>query len=244
MIIKGNAAEEEEDKKDDTENGNTGTDNTGTDNTGKDDTGKDDTGKDNTGKDNAVTGDTGTDNTVKNPIIVKLENVALSGTNFTFNGMAQQPYVVAKDAQGRQISSADYTVTYHNNRDVGQATVTIAFKNNYAGTLVKTFTILPKGTSITKVTSKKKGIALRWKKQASQTTGYEIQYSTNSRFKGMDVRTVKIKKNKTVSKTISKLKAKKKYFISIRTYKTVNVNGKKTNFYSGWSGVKKATTRK
>lgn len=68
--------------------------------------------------------------------------------------------------------------------------------------------------------------------KATQTTGYQLQYSTSSKFKG--VKTVTVSKNKTTSKKISKLKAKKKYYVRIRTYKTVD--GKK--YYSAWSSVK------
>ena len=40
------------------------------------------------------------------------------------------------------------------------------------------------------------------------------------------------------SKTISKLEAKKKYYIRIRTYKKLKVNGKSYNIYSSWSKIK------
>ena len=46
--------------------------------------------------------------------------------------------------------------------------------------------------------------------------------------------TVTVSKNKTLSKTISKLKSKKKYYVRIRTYKTVG----KTKYYSAWSKAK------
>jgi len=50
---------------------------------------------------------------------------------------------------------------------------------------------------------------------------------------------VKVKKNKTTSSTVKKLKAKKKYYVRIRTYK--KVNGK--TYYSGWSKVKNVKTK-
>ena len=46
------------------------------------------------------------------------------------------------------------------------------------------------------------------KKQATQTTGYEVQYSTASNFKKGN-KTVTVSKNKTTSKSVSKLSAKK-----------------------------------
>ena len=73
--------------------------------------------------------------------------------------------------------------------------------------------------------------------KATQTTGYQLQYSTSSKFKG--AKTVTITKNKTTSKKISKLKAKKKYYVRVRTYKTVG----KTKYYSSWSKVKSVKTK-
>ena len=80
---------------------------------------------------------------------------------------------------------------------------------------------------------------VKWKKKTTQVTGYQIQYSTDKNFKKGN-KTVTVSKNKTTSKTISKLKAKKKYYVRVRTYKTVN--GKK--YYSGWTKAKTVTTKK
>ena len=52
-------------------------------------------------------------------------------------------------------------------------------------------------------------------------------------------KTATVKKQKTTKVTIKKLKAKKKYYVRIRTYKTVN--GKKV--YSSWSKVKSVKTK-
>ena len=49
-----------------------------------------------------------------------------------------------------------------------------------------------------------------------------------------------IKKNTVTKLTVKKLKAKKKYYIRIRTYKTVK--GKK--YCSSWSAVKTVKTKK
>ena len=137
-------------------------------------------------------------------------------------------------------------VTYLNNdkKKVGEYKVTAHFEvdtKNYNPVSDKTatLTIIPKGTSISKLKAGKKQFKATWKKQKTQTTGYEIQYSTNSKFKSGNKK-VKIKKNKTTSTTVKKLKGKKKYYVRIRTYKTVN--GKK--IYSDWSKSKKVTTKK
>lgn len=83
-------------------------------------------------------------------------------------------------------------------------------------------------TSITSLSAKDNGFKIKWKKK-SGITGYQIQYSTNSKFKKGN-KSIKIKNAKTISKKITKLKAAKKYYVRIRTYK-----GKK---YSKWSKKK------
>jgi len=89
-------------------------------------------------------------------------------------------------------------------------------------------------TTITSVKAQSKAFTVKWKKK-SGITGYQIQYSTNSKFKKGN-KSIKIKNAKTISKKITKLKAAKKYYVRIRTYK-----GKK---YSKWSKVKSIKTTK
>ena len=89
-------------------------------------------------------------------------------------------------------------------------------------------------TTITSVKAQSKAFTFKWKKKSS-ITGYQIQYSTNSKFKKGN-KSIKIKSAKTVSKKITKLKVAKKYYVRIRTYK-----GKK---YSKWSKVKSIKTTK
>ena len=89
-------------------------------------------------------------------------------------------------------------------------------------------------TTITSIKAQSKAFTVKWKKK-SGITGYQIQYSTNSKFK-KENKSIKIKSAKTGSKKITKLKAAKKYYVRIRTYK-----GKK---YSKWSKVKSIKTTK
>ena len=77
-------------------------------------------------------------------------------------------------------------------------------------------------------------VTVKWKKK-SKITGYQIQYSTDSKFK-KNKKSIKLKKAKTTSKKVSNLKVAKKYYVRIRTYK-----GKK---YSKWSKVKSIKTPK
>ncbi len=178
-----------------------------------------------------------------NTAIAKIKSVKLSKKKFTYNGKAQKPTVTVKDSNGKTLKQGtDYTVKYSSGRkNVGQYTVTVKFKGNYSGTKTLTFTIVPKGTSVSKLTAGKKQFSVKWKKQATQTSGYEIQYSTSSKMK--NAKTVTIKKTGTTSTTVKKLKSGKKYYVRVRTYKTVKINGKSVKLYSSWSSIKNIKTK-
>ena len=106
----------------------------------------------------------------------------------------------------------------------------------FCNTTVMAATKIP-STSISSIKVKNEAITVKWKKK-SGITGYQIQYSTNSKFKKNNKK-IKIKNAKTVSKKITKLKASKKYYVRIRTYKIVN----KKTYYSSWSKKKNVTTK-
>lgn len=131
----------------------------------------------------------------------------------------------------------NYTISYSNNKKVGTAKVTIKGKGTYGGVITKTFKINPAKQKIKSLKAKSKGFTVNWA-QKDSGTGYEIQYSTNSSFKGATKKTVKNKK--TSKATYSKLKAKKKYYVRVRTY--TDVNG--TRYYGSWSAAKSVTTKK
>lgn len=124
---------------------------------------------------------------------------------------------------------------------VGKATITItsASTSSYEkASKTVTVTVNPAGVKLTSVTNKSgKKMKVYWKKN-TKVTGYQIQYSTSSKFKS--AKTVTVKGYKYTSKTISKLTKKKKYYVRVRTYKTVS----SAKYYSGWSGVKSVTIKK
>ena len=165
----------------------------------------------------------------------------LSKSSFTYNGKVQKPSVTIKDSEGYTIDSSNYKLSYSNSssKKVGEYTVKVTFKGDkYEGSKTLTYNIAPKGTSLSKLTAAKKAFKATWKAQKTETTGYEIQYSTDKNFKKGN-KSSKIGKNKTTSTTIKKLKAKKKYYARIRTYKKVG----KTTIYSSWSKSKNIKTK-
>lgn len=166
------------------------------------------------------------------------KTVTLSKTSYTYNGKAQKPSVSVKDASGKKIASSNYKVTYASGcKNVGSYTVKITFRGNYTGTIYQKFTINPKGSTISSLSARSGAFTVKWKKQFVQTTGYQIQYSVRSSFK--NAKTVTVLSAKTVSRTISRLGKKKKYYVRIRTYKTSG----KTKYYSAWSKAKSVKTK-
>ena len=134
-------------------------------------------------------------------------------------------------------NGTDYTVSYSNNKKIGTATVKIAGKGSYTGTVTKTFKINPAKQEIQKLTAKSKAFFVDWAQKGS-ATGYEIQYATNSKF--TSAKKVTITNNKTDKTTVSKLSGKKKYYVRVRSYTTV----KGTKYYGAWSASKSVTTKK
>ncbi len=103
---------------------------------------------------------------------------------------------------------------------------------------ITAFAVALPTVGISSLSVKENTVTVKWKKK-SKIMGYQIQYSTDSKFK-KNKKSIKIKKAKTTSKKISNLKESKKYYFRIRTYKSSN---KKTR-YSKWSKVKSVKTRK
>jgi len=182
--------------------------------------------------------------TLSTTVIPKASSIKLKATSLTYNGKVRTPKVIVKDRTGKTlVKNTDYTVSYAKGRKyVGKYAVKITFKGKYSGTKTLYFTIKPKATSISSLKAGSKKFTVKWKKQATQTTGYQVQYSVSSKFS--KAKTVTVGKNKTVSKKISKLSGKKKYYVRVRTYKTVKINGKSIRIYSGWSKAKTVTTKK
>ena len=182
--------------------------------------------------------------TLSTTVIPKASSIKLKATSLTYNGKVRTPKVIVKDRTGKTlVKNTDYTVSYAKGRKyVGKYAVKITFKGKYSGTKTIYFTIKPKATSISSLKAGSKKFTVKWKKQATQTTGYQVQYSASSKFS--KAKTVTVGKNTTVSKKISKLSGKKKYYVRVRTYKTVKINGKSIRIYSGWSKAKTVTTKK
>ncbi len=175
--------------------------------------------------------------------IAKISSVKLSATSYTYDGKVKKPTVTVKDSNGNKLKNGtDYTVKYSSGRkNVGKYTVTVTFKGSYSGTKKLTFKINPKGTSVSKLTAGKGKFTATWKKQSTQVSGYQIQYSTSSKMTNAKTKTYS-GASKT-SASVSGLKSAKTYYVRVRTYKNVTIDGKTVKLYSSWSSVKSVKTK-
>ena len=180
----------------------------------------------------------------KTPVSIKDAKVVLEEKSLTYNGKVRKPYI--KTIGGRLLTEGvDYTVKFSkaSPKNVGSYTVTIKGKGDYKGTTKVTYKIRPRGTGIKGLKKAKKAVTVTWSRQSkkmskSRITGYQIQLATDKAFT-KNKRTVTVKGYKNTSRKITKLKAGKKYYVRVRTYKKL----KSGKYYSKWSKVKTVKTR-
>lgn len=119
-------------------------------------------------------------------------------------------------------------------KGTGKATITVTAKaTSKYSKCVKKITVygVPKKPEMKKLTAGKKKFTVQWKKD-KKADGYQVQYSTDKKFK-KNVKSVNVSKKNTKT-TVKKLKKGKTYRVRVRSYK--KINGKK--YYSGWGKVK------
>lgn len=164
----------------------------------------------------------------------KPKSVTLSNTSYVYNGYRKAPTVYIKNEDGKYLKKGtDYKVIYQSGRVyVGKYYVQVKYINKYAkyGTKKLYFIIKPKATSIYKIKPSKGKFTVTINKMKTQTSGYQVIYSKNSKF--TSAKTYKIKN--TYNKVTLKGTSKKKYYVKVRTYKVVKGN----TYYSNWSKVK------
>lgn len=173
--------------------------------------------------------------------IYAANKINLSATQYIYNGSVKKPSVSVIGADNKPIDASNYTVTYPSGcKNVGVYTVTVTFKGSYySGSKNLKFTIVPKGTTISGVTAGKKKLTVKVKKQATQTTGYEVWVATDKKFT-KNVKKKSTTKNSATKLAFTSLKGKTSYYIRVRTYKIVN----KVKYYSGWTVYKKTVKTK
>lgn len=140
---------------------------------------------------------------------------------------------LSQDWVGGSTGSQYFEVTANLNKGNYYFTIDGASGQGVNYTLKSTYKEFP-ATSVKKLTNKAtKKLKVTWTKKTT-VSGYQIQIATNAKFT-KNKKTYTVTKATTTSKTISKLKKSKKYYVRIRTY-TTTLNG--TKAYSKWSTAK------
>lgn len=160
-------------------------------------------------------------------------------STFTYNGRNQAPKVtVAKLNLVPMTEGRDYRVNYPaSSKYVGTYETSVAGLGAFSGVKKLKYRILPQKTGITKLYRGSRKFTARWSKRTAQVTGYQLSYATRSNFS--NGKTVTLTRNYTTKRTVKKLKRRTRYYVRVRTYKTV----KGTRYYSSWSSVKSVKTR-
>lgn len=126
-------------------------------------------------------------------------------------------------------------------KGTGRCTITVqaAETSAYKAKSVKiTLSVSPRKQSATIKLLKGRKLSVKWKKDI-RATGYQIQYSTDKKFK-KSVKSLLEKKNQKISKTITKLKKGRTYYIRVRSFKSIKIDGKTKKLYGSWSSIKRS----
>lgn len=173
------------------------------------------------------------------PRKMKYVSVKMESSHLVYSGKVQKPSLKLSYKGIALKEGKDYTVSKATAKNVGTGTVEIVGKGNFSEKRTVTYQIVPKSPSITKTKALRgKKIYVRWKTKKNQVSGYQVAYSVHKSFKSG--RTLKVAKKSAVKKTFKVKKAKKKYYVRVRSYKTVK--GKK--IYSSWSKAKVLKTKR
>lgn len=160
-------------------------------------------------------------------LLLTAENIAkIPGQVYT--GKAVTPEVTVTVAGKKLIKGEDYTLSFYNNIQVGNAYVVVTGKGNYQGSIKVAFqinkqSILPPAQEVTlkkpiikKLSSTKKRTLTVTFGKVSKAKKYVVQIATDKKFK----KNVKKKTLSAVKKvTFKKLKAGKKYYVRVRAYR-------------------------
>ena len=134
-----------------------------------------------------------------------------------YNGKSQKPAVTVKHGGKKLASGTDYSVTYSDNVHAGTASVKVAGKGNYKGTVTKKFTIAKAAQSI-KLTVDATKIAV------GKTTAIKVSGTKGSiSFKSASEKLATVKKKDSKTGTVKAVKVGK-VKITVTAAKTSDFN--------------------
>lgn len=174
-----------------------------------------------------------------------IKSVKLTSSALYYAGQDMPiPNVVVTDTNDKAIDSSNYSVkcvSRSNGSEVtsltgiGQYKLVVDFCNKYTGSKTLYFSVKPKPVKAVALKSKKNSVNVNWQRD-NQATGYQIVVATNRAFT-KNKKTINVT-GKSTKYAMKKLKKGKTYFVKIRAYKTVLVDGKKAKMYSSFSAKK------
>ena len=176
--------------------------------------------------------------TPQNPTTAnKLKKQKITKVSSTYKKSVGQSFTLKPKAKGKityKTGNKKVATVNSKGKVTVKATITVTAKaTSTYSKCVKKITVygVPKKPEMKKLTAGKKKFTVQWKKD-KKADGYQVQYSTDKKFK-KNVKSVNVSKKSTKA-TVKKLKKRKTYRVRVRSYK--KINGKK--YYSGWGKVK------
>ncbi|MBQ6018965.1 MAG: fibronectin type III domain-containing protein, partial [Clostridia bacterium] len=131
--------------------------------------------------------------------------------------------------------TSNTTVTYTDATAVNGTTYTYgvrAYKSTTKGAYAVKKTVRLTGVALSSVTNSAAGkMTAKWAKN-DKSTGYQIEYATDSGF--TDAKSVTVSGADTLAKTVASLTKGSTYYVRVRAYKTVS----SVKYYSAWSAAK------
>lgn len=169
----------------------------------------------------------------KNDILPAIGTVELKYTYYRYDGRSKKPPVIAADTQGKKlVEGKDYTVSYTNNKAIGNASVKVTFKGLYSGTKTLSFKIRPENVTGLSFTSTTTSVTLSWDPVMGAATYRIYKYSpTKNRFTQID-------STSNTSITFKKLSPDTNYVYYVRASKNV---GRSTYACASYERIKTTT---
>lgn len=180
---------------------------------------------------------------IRKQTVAALKSVKLDCREYTYNGSAISPVITVKNTKCGAVKTDSYSVKYINRKNnnkissvktVGQYKAVITFKGEYSGEKTLYFSVKQSAPKIKACKKAKNGLKIYWKK--SRPAGeYQFLVADNKKFKNAKTYKASAKRS---AKLIKKLKKGKRYYIKIRSCKTIKVDKRKAYMYSDWSKIK------
>lgn len=177
------------------------------------------------------------------PVALSIARATVSVADAPWTGKTLKPKAILVVLNGKTLHyGIDYTFICKGGKAIGSYAVAVKGVGSYTGTVAARFNIVPKSVKAKKPAAGKRSFTAKWARPSSkflkQTSGYQVQWSTDKNFKKA-VKSKTVKGAKKTSLKVSKLKAKKTYYVRVCAYKQVG----KVKYYSSWSKVQKVKTK-